>query len=304
MTDNSIGKTAGGVPLFLVDLAKNAPAMMWTFTATTFLSALLLFAIQPMFAKMALPVLGGSPSVWSVSVFFFQAARLGGYLYAHLLINKVPPHLTGIVHLAVCLLAIVSLPIRMVDWLGDPPEGEPYMWQLGVFAVSIGLPFVAVSANAPLLQAWFARSGHPSARDPYFMYAASNLGSLIALLGYPTILEPTFGLSHLSYLWAYGYALLVAAIAASFFLMRGAQAGGVPETAAAPAGNAAAAASAAPTLTKRLAWIGLAFVPAALLTAFTVQTTTDVASAPLLWVIPLALYLLTFVLVFRDPPLI
>jgi hypothetical protein len=304
MTDNSIGKGSGGaVPRVLVDLARNAPAMMWTFTATTFLSALLLFAIQPMFAKMVLPVLGGSPSVWSVSVFFFQAALLAGYLYAHLLINKVPPHLTGLVHLAVCVLAFICLPIGMVTWMGDPPQGEPYLWQLGMFAASIGLPFVAVSANAPLLQAWFARSGHPDARDPYFMYAASNLGSLIALLGYPFFLEPTFGLSELSHLWAYAYVLLVLAIAASFFLMRGAQAGGVPETAAPPAGETVATAS-APTWANRLAWIGLAFVPAALVTAFTVHITTDVASAPLLWVFPLALYLLTFVLVFRDRPLI
>ncbi len=304
MTDNSIGKTAAGsVPPFLVELAKNAPAMMWVFTSTIFLSALLLFAIQPMFAKMALPVLGGSPSVWSVSVFFFQAALLVGYLYAHLLINKVPSHLTGIVHLGVCALALLSLPIGMATWVGEPPQGEPYLWQLGMFTASIGLPFMAVSANAPLLQAWFARSGHPDARDPYFLYAASNLGSLIALLGYPIVLEPTFGVSQLSHLWAYAYVLLVLAIGGSFFLMRGAQAGGVPETAAAPAGEADTAA-AAPTLGKRLSWIGLAFVPAALMTAFTVQTTTDVASAPLLWVIPLALYLLTFVLVFRDRPLI
>ena len=311
MTDNTIGKSGqpagghggrtGGVPAFLVDLARNAPAMMWTFTATTFLSALLLFAIQPMFAKTVLPVLGGSPSVWSVSVFFFQAALLAGYLYAHLLINKVPPHLTGFIHLAVCVLAFVCLPIGMVTWLGDPPQGEPYLWQLSMFAVSIGLPFVAVSANAPLLQAWFARSGHPDARDPYFMYAASNLGSLIALLSYPLILEPAFGLSQLTHLWAWAYALLVAAIGASFFLMRGAQAGGVPETAAAPDDDITVA---APTLLNRLAWIGLAFVPAALVTAFTVHLTTDVASGPLLWVIPLALYLLTFVLVFRDRPLI
>jgi hypothetical protein len=172
-----------------------------------------------------------------------------------------------------------------------------------MFAASIGLPFMAVSANAPLLQAWFARTGHPDARDPYFMYAASNLGSLIALLGYPFILEPAFGLSQLSHFWAYGYALLVLAIAGSFFLMRGAQVGGgAPETVAAPAGEAAPAE--APTLAKRLSWIGLAFVPAALLTAFTVHITTDVASAPQLWVIPLALYLLTFVLVFRDRPFI
>jgi predicted membrane-bound spermidine synthase len=310
MTDNSIGKTAatgtgGAMPPFLVELAKNAPAMMWTFTATTFLSALLLFAIQPMFAKMALPVLGGSPSVWSVSVFFFQAALLVGYLYAHLLINKAPPHLTGLIHLAVCVVAFVSLPIGIAHWVGEPPQGEPYLWQLGMFAASIGLPFVAVAANAPLLQAWFARSGHPNARDPYFMYAASNLGSLIALLGYPFILEPAFGLSELSHLWAYVYGLLVLAIGASFFLMRGAQAGGVPETAAAaPAASKTAAAAEAPTLGMRARWVLLAFVPAGLLTAFTVQTTTDVASAPLLWVFPLALYLLTFVLVFRDRPLI
>src|SRR5499427_2730393 len=147
MTDNSIGKGAkggagGSMPPFMVELAKNAPAMMWTFTATTFLSALLLFAIQPMFAKTVLPVLGGSPSVWSVSVFFFKAALLVGYLYAHLLINKVPAHLTGIVHLAVCAVAILSLPIHMVTWLGEPPQGEPYVWQLAVFAASIGLPFM------------------------------------------------------------------------------------------------------------------------------------------------------------------
>src|SRR5262245_14282529 len=298
MTDNSIAKVAGGaMPPFLVELAKNAPAMMWTFTATTFLSALLLFAIQPMFAKMALPVLGGSPSVWSVSVFFFQAALLVGYLYAHLLINKAPPHLTGFIHLGVCALALAFLPIHIAGWVGEPPPGEPYMWQLGMFAASIGLPFMAVSANAPLLQAWFARTGHPNARDPYFMYAASNLGSLIALLGYPTILEPAFGMSELSNLWAYAYVLLVLAIGGSFFLMRGAQANGVPETAAAPAPSKTAAPAVAPTIGNRLTWIALAFVPSALVTAFTVQTTTDVASAPLLWVVPLAVYLLSFVLV-------
>src|SRR5512145_3140764 len=114
MTDNSIGKSAGGgMPPFLVELAKNAPAMMWVFTWTTFLSALLLFAIQPMFAKMVLPVLGSSPSVWAVAVFFFQSALLVGYVYAHFLINKAPAHLTGLIHLAVCVLALVCLPIGL-----------------------------------------------------------------------------------------------------------------------------------------------------------------------------------------------
>ena len=230
--------------------------MMWVFTGTTFLSALLLFAIQPMFAKMVLPVLGGSPSVWSVSVFFFQAALLAGYIYAHFLINKAPPHLTGIIHLAVCVVAFAFLPIGLSKWWGEPPQGEPYLWQLGMFASSIGLPFIAVSANAPLLQAWFARSGHPNARDPYFMYAASNLGSLIALLGYPFVLEPVFGVSQLSHIWAYGFVLLVISIATSFFLMRGAQVGGVPETPAAPAGALDATAP-PPTLQQRLGWVGL-----------------------------------------------
>jgi hypothetical protein len=257
-----------------------------------------------MFAKMVLPVLGGSPSVWSVSVFFFQAALLAGYLYAHLLISKAPSHLTGLIHLAVCLAAVICLPIGMARWLGDPPPGDPYVWQLAMFTASIGLPFMAVSANAPLLQAWFARTGHPNAHDPYFMYAASNLGSLIALLGYPFVLEPAFGLSQLSQFWAFGYGLLVLAIVGSFFLMRGAQAGGVPQAVAAPAPAGEAVSAEAPTLSSRLSWIGLAFVPAALLTAFTVHITTDVASAPQLWVIPLALYLLTFVLVFRDRPFI
>ena len=219
--------------------------MMWVFTVTTFLSALLLFAIQPMFAKMVLPVLGGSPSVWSVSVFFFQAALLAGYFYAHFLITRAPPHLTGLIHLAVCLVAVICLPIGMSRMWGDPPAGEPYFWQLGMFTASIGLPFMAVSANAPLLQAWFARTGHPNARDPYFLYAASNLGSLIALLGYPFFLEPAFGLSALSRVWAYGFGLLVVALAVSFFLMRGAQALGVPE---APAEPAATIPAPAPTL--------------------------------------------------------
>ena len=299
---NGLGGMVTGVPQFMVDLAKNAPAMMWVFTITTFLSALLLFAIQPMFAKLALPVLGGSPSVWSVSVFFFQTALLAGYIYAHLLINKVPPQYTGLVHLAVCFLSFICLPIALAKWWGEPPQGEPYLWQLGLFAVSIGLPFMAVSANAPLLQAWFARTGHPDARDPYFLYAASNLGSLIALLGYPFMLEPLFGVSELARLWAYVFVALVVLLAACFFLMRGAHAGGVPDAPAfAPGADTTAP---PPTLTQRLGWVGLSFVPAAMVTAYTVHLTTDVASAPLLWVVPLAIYLLTFVLVFRDNPLI
>jgi len=278
--------------------------VLWAFTATTFLSALLLFSVQPMFAKMVLPVLGGSPSVWAVAICFFQAALLAGYCYAHLLIARAPPALTGVIHLGICVLAFLALPIALPASWGEPPPGEPYLWQLGLFTVAIGLPFLAVSANAPLLQAWFARTGHPHGHDPYFLYAASNLGSLIALLAYPFILEPAFGLKQLSRLWTFGFLLLVAALVLVFMLMRSRQ--GVAGEAAAPraAAKTDSAPTAVPTWADRLGWIGLALVPAALLTAFTTHVTTDIASAPLLWVLPLSLYLLTFVLVFRDKPLI
>ncbi len=162
--------------------AGGAGGDMAVFTLTTFLSALLLFSIQPMFAKMVLPVLGGSTSVWAVAMVFFQGALLAGYAYAHMLTRLVPARATGFVHLGLYVLAAIVLPIAIPASWGEPPPGEPYLWQLGLFTVAVGLPFVAVAANAPLLQAWFARTGHADAKDPYFLYAASNLGSLIALL--------------------------------------------------------------------------------------------------------------------------
>ncbi len=287
--------------------AMTRPAFVLTaFTATTFLSALLLFSVQPMFAKMVLPVLGGSPSVWAVAIFFFQAALLVGYCYAHLLIAHASVPQTGLIHLGVCALAALALPIGLPSGWGEPPPGEPYLWQIGLFTVAIGLPFVAVSANAPLLQAWFARTGHPQGHDPYFLYAASNLGSLIALLGYPFVLEPAFGLRELSRLWTLGFLLLVAALAGVFTVLRACQSQRTGDPFAASSAQAARAdseAARAPRAADRLGWVGLALVPAALLTAFTTHVTTDVASAPLLWVLPLSLYLLTFVLVFRDRPI-
>ncbi|MBV1692933.1 MAG: class I SAM-dependent methyltransferase, partial [Hyphomicrobiales bacterium] len=195
MTDRvpELQPAASATPAGEIAAIRPGPGRMWLFIVTTFLSALLLFSVQPMFAKMVLPVLGGSPSVWAVAMFFFQGALLAGYCYAHLLISYLPLRIGGLVHLAVCALAFIVLPIGLPAWFGEPPPGEPYLWQLGLFAVAVGLPFLAVSANAPLLQAWFSASRDPRARDPYFLYAASNLGSLIALLGYPLVLEPAWG---------------------------------------------------------------------------------------------------------------
>ena len=270
------------------------------FTATTFLSALLLFSIQPLFAKMVLPVLGGSPSVWAVAMCFFQGALLAGYCYAHLVNQYVPARFVGICHLAVCGVALLALPIGLpANWTEPPPTGDPYFWQLALFSIAVGLPFLAVSANAPMLQAWFAATGHPDGRDPYFLYAASNLGSLIALLGYPFVLEPALGVSALAQVWSGGFVVLIGAIAiCSWALYR--RSHGYAPTAAQAEGTA----DERPSWSRRFGWIGLAMVPSALLTAFTTHVTTDVASAPLLWVVPLALYLLTFVIVFRERALI
>jgi hypothetical protein len=282
------------LPRTAVRESQGKAGVLALFAATTFLSAFLLFSIQPMFAKMVLPVLGGSSSVWAVALLFFQAALLVGYLYAHLLMRYVPATSSGFVHLGLVLLALLLLPIDLPGNWREPPT-DPYLWQLGLFSVAVGLPFVAVAANAPLLQAWFARSGHPHAKDPYFLYGASNLGSLLALLAYPFVLEPDFGLTALSGYWAVLFVVLIFAIGACFVLVRRRAA-----ALHAPVDAVASTAGPAPTWRDRVGWCGLAMVPAALLTAFTTHITTDVASAPLLWVIPLSIYLATFVLAFQT----
>lgn len=276
----------------------SALTLVTAFTATTFLSALLLFSIQPMFAKMVLPILGGAPSVWAVALCFFQGALLAGYCYAHALNRFAPWKYAGLIHLAVIVIAVAALPIGLPAAWREPPPGDPYLWQLGLFAVAVGLPFVAVSANAPLLQAWFARTGHPNGHDPYFLYGASNLGSFFALIAYPLLLEPQFGLTSLSRQWTIGFLLLGLAVAVCFWLLRLAAdpRGGRIEAAPGVAASAepeAVSEVPAPSWSSRLGWVGLALVPSALLTAYTTHIATDVASAPLIWVGPLSLYLLT-----------
>ena len=300
---SEINAGARRAPAVARGVVPSAAALVVAFTLTTFLSALLLFSIQPMFAKMVLPILGGAPSVWAVALCFFQGALLAGYCYAHALNRFVPWQWSGLVHLALFLVAMLALPIALPAGWREPPPGDPYLWQMGLFTVAVGLPFVAIAANAPLLQAWFARTGHPSGHDPYFLYGASNLGSFFALIAYPLLLEPKFGLTALSRQWTLGFLLLGLAIAVCFWLLRLAA---DPRAAVATAAGAApgTADEPVPTWGQRLGWVGIALVPSALLTAYTTHIATDVASAPLVWVGPLSLYLLTFVLVFRDRPLV
>jgi hypothetical protein len=285
-----------------VDAMRTTGAALGVFAVTIFLSALLLFSVQPMFAKMVLPKLGGSPSVWAVSMCFFQAGLLGGYCYAHALNRWLSTRHATFVHLTLLAVALLALPIGLPAFGHEPPAGDAYGWLIGVLAVGVGLPFFAVSANAPLLQSWFARTGHPHAADPYFLYAASNLGSLIALLAYPILLEPAAGAVAQAALWTVGFVGLVLAIAAC-----GALAWTRTEADDATSGAkhvAEVAAEPSPTWEKCAEWVGLAFVPSGLLVAYTTYLTTDIASAPLLWVLPLAAFLMTFVLVFRDKPVI
>ncbi|MFI5014639.1 MAG: spermidine synthase [Hyphomicrobiales bacterium] len=275
-------------------------ATLWVFASSLFLSALLLFSAEPMFTKMVLPRLGGSPGVWSVAMVFFQAILLLGYVYAHLLMRHLPLRLAVAVHAAVLATAFTAMPIAVSQGFGHPPVDGAPIWLIGLFGASVGLPLFAVSANGPLLQSWFARSGHSHADDPYFLYAASNLGSFAALLAYPLILEPSLALREQSLAWTGGYVALAAAIA----LCAGLALSFAPPNRIAAPQAAIEPADEAPSWRDRCAWCVFAFIPSALLVAVTVHISTDIASAPFLWVLPLALFLLTFVLVFKEQPLI
>ena len=187
--------------------------MLGVYTVAVFLSALLLFGVQPMFTRMVLPRLGGSPSVWSVAMVFFQSMLLAGYAYAHILMSSRNRYAPVAVHLALLVAAAFTLPLSIGDLWGTPPtSGAAPFWLLGLFTVSIGLPFFALAANNPLMQAWFARTRHRDAEDPYFLYAASNIGSFLALLTYPVLFEPVFTLQAQSRLWSIGFLVLIALI--------------------------------------------------------------------------------------------
>jgi hypothetical protein len=271
--------------------------------ATLFLSAFLLFSMQPFFAKLVLPRLGGSPAVWSVAMVFFQSVLLAGYGYAHFLTSRLSLRTAVITHVGILAVAALALPIAIPDgWTHPPVEGQAY-WLLGLFCVSVGLPFFAVSANGPLLQAWFARTGHGHAKDPYFLYGASNIGSFASLILYVVAIEPFSDLSQQSGYWTIGFLILCVLIAACGLValsLVGQDA--TPKSDAIPRDSARVASS--EVWRERLVWTACAFLPSALLVAVTAHVSTDIAAAPFLWIIPLALFLLTFVIVFQKTPLI
>ncbi|MGH7826900.1 MAG: fused MFS/spermidine synthase [Candidatus Binatia bacterium] len=278
--------------------------MFFIYSITIFVNAALLFLIQPMIAKMILPFLGGSPAVWNMSLFFFQALLLAGYLYAHLGSSWLGTKGHAMVHVALVLFAASFLPVLIPQQWFSVSVDQPAKLVLSVLFASVGFPFFVLSAGSPLLQKWFASTAHPVARDPYFLYAASNLGSMVGLLAYPAILEPHFSLAEQSWSWFYGYLALIAFTSTcAVFLWRfflASPAGGDLQNSPdyARANPPAQKNPGEVTFARRMRWVVFSLVPSSLLLGVTTYVTTDVASTPLFWIIPLALYLLSFVLTF------
>jgi hypothetical protein len=273
---------------------QRSSALVVLFTATIFTSALLLFFVQPLYTRMVLPQIGGAAAVWTTAMLFFQTVLIGGYLYAHLMNRYLAVNVQIAVHIALVLLALTALPLAVPEsWSYD--TAEPVVTQtLWLYALGVGLPFGVLSANAPLIQSWYRRSGGPSADDPYFLYAASNLGSLVALLAFPLVAEPLFGVSAISIGWSVGFVILGPMLLLSGLAARGGAAGGA--VAAEPMATAEATTRITPAHLGL--WAFLAFLPSSLMLCVTTKISTDLGSFPLVWVVPLALYLLTFVLVF------
>ncbi|MDR3689593.1 MAG: fused MFS/spermidine synthase [Fimbriimonas sp.] len=264
------------------------------YTLTIFLSSALLFLIQPMVAKIILPAFGGSPAVWTTSMVFFQAVLLAGYAYAHFSNAKLGPRRQTLLHVPLMALAVVTLPFATHVVGGATGSRTPLFQILGVLASMVGVVFFTVSAGAPILQRWFAATDDPHAHDPYFLYSASNLGSMISLIAYPLLVEPSFRLSEQTRLWSGGYILLVAAMALAAVVVWTRKPAQLEEEASTP--------SPMPTNRERATWVLLGAVPCSLLLGVTAYLTTNVAPIPLLWVVPLALYLLTFILAFAKKP--
>ena len=269
------------------------------FAVAIFTSAALVFVVQPMVTKLVLPMLGGSPAVWNTAMVFFQTALLAGYGYAHLL-QKVGSIKTQVaIHLGLLLAAALFLPLSVNGLLGDPDPAAPILWLLATLTLSVGAPFAVLSATAPLLQAWYARvrAGHADGQNPYVLYAASNLGSFLALLSYPIVIEPLATLSGQRgwFGWSGGYVLFVLMVVGLAFTVWRRRLDRTSEPAQ------LAASDPIPWREKGILVL-LAAAPSSLMLGVTSHLSTDVALAPFLWVLPLALYLLTFVIAFQNRP--
>jgi len=297
--------------------------LLFFYALTLLVSAFLLFLVQPLVGKMLLPYMGGTPIVWNTCMVFFQAMLLGGYLYSHLTTKWLGVRKQAFVHLGLLLLTIVALatlatvyhqPIVVNKDLTPQGQEIPVFGMLFVLLLAVGLPFFTVATSAPLLQKWFANTGHPAAKDPYFLYGASNLGSVLALVAYPIALEPNFRLATQSWVWSAGFVALAFLIAGcAWLLWKSPTMIPVPVSTATairtspskqpgPQKLQPALPESSITWQQRLRWLLLAFVPSSLMLGVTTALATDIASLPLLWIFPLGIYLLTFIIAFSRLP--
>ncbi len=272
------------------------------FSTAIGLGAFLVFVVQPQVGKLVLPLLGGTPAVWNTCLVFFQLSLLAGYLYAHL-ISRLALRLQVVTHLLVMALAgALVLPVSIAAASTPPNIDTPSRWLFTLLLTRVGMPFVAISATAPLLQRWLGGTRHPHADDPYFLYSASNTGSLLALLAYPAVIEPLLPLHAQSEFWTIGYIALAGFIAVAGFVAWHNRVPVAPD--ADPLDESMVDLLEPLTVGRRLRWIALAAIPASLMLSVTTHLTTDVAAVPLLWILPLSVYLLTFVLAFARRPLL
>jgi len=269
--------------------------LVWLLAAAMGLSAFLVFQVQPLVAKAILPWFGGGASVWSVTLMFFQMGLLAGYAYAHLLVRAFRPRTQAIVHLSVLAVAFLTLPIVPPDWLRPSGGEDPTLRLVLVLAVTVGLPYMALSATAPLFQAWYTRL--TGSTTPYRLYAISNAGSLLALISYPLVLEPAAGLRSQAWLWSGGYVFfLLLAGATALPMLRRREISDSDQPAVDEDGDAPL-----PTTSDRVLWVALPAVASSVLVSFTARMTTEVNPGPLLWIIPMSLYLVTFIIAFDRP---
>jgi SAM-dependent methyltransferase len=280
--------------------------MQLLFAVTLFLSAFLLFLVQPLVGRMLLPLLGGAPAVWNTCMVFFQAALLAGYAYSHLVTARLGRQSQLALHAIMLALPIFVLPVAIPGDAARSAAGTEYpvILLLKALLLGVGLPFFVIATTGPLLQRWFATTGHVSERDPYFLYAASNLGSMLALLSYPSLVEPLLNLSQQRVAWAVGYGLFAIFVSACGLAVWRAPRSAEPPTTRPGGFNKSAVQEPKVEITwlRRVRWLSLAFVPSSLLLGTTTYITTDLTPIPLLWIAPLAIYLLSFILVFAGKP--
>jgi hypothetical protein len=269
------------------------PLVAPLFATTLFLGSVLMFMVEPMIAKMVLPILGGAPMVWNTCVVFFQTLLLAGYAFAHGASSWLRPKRQSVAYSVLLTLPLAVLPFR-IHAASGPAQSHPILWLFVALATSIGPAFFVLSTASSVFQKLYSTTNQLGSRDPYFLYAASNLGSLVALASYPTLVEPTLRLDEQVRYWTVGYACfaIFALVCVGIAKQQGTQAVSVDSL---PAKDAAA-----PTWARRAKWVALAFVPSSLMLGVTSYLSTDIAAVPLLWIVPLWLYLLTFVVTFGS----